>query len=83
MAAQAGLCLAWSETPEDTFCRAVAHVILAGKIKNKNIANILRIIIRTKAKNKFCITLSLQTLNVFPATYNFKRPIIFPGNERL
>ena len=24
MAAQAGLCLAWSETPEDTFCRVVA-----------------------------------------------------------
>ena len=22
MAAQAGLCLAWSETPKDTFCRA-------------------------------------------------------------
>ena len=26
MAAQAGLCLAWSETPEDTFCRVVAHL---------------------------------------------------------
>ena len=26
VAAQAGLCPAWSETPEDTFCRAVAHV---------------------------------------------------------
>ena len=25
MAAQAGLCLAWSETPEDTFCRVVAQ----------------------------------------------------------
>ena len=25
VAAQAGLCLAWSETPEDTFCRVVAH----------------------------------------------------------
>ena len=25
MAAKAGLCLAWSETPEDTFCRVVAH----------------------------------------------------------
>ena len=25
MAAQAGLCLARSETPEDTFCRVVAH----------------------------------------------------------
>ena len=27
MAAQAGLCLAWSETPEDTFCHVVAHFI--------------------------------------------------------
>ena len=26
VAAQAGLCLAWSETPEDTFCHEVAHV---------------------------------------------------------
>ena len=26
MAAQAGLCLAWSETLEDTFCRVVAHL---------------------------------------------------------
>ena len=25
MAAQAGLCLAWSETPEDTFSRGAAH----------------------------------------------------------
>ena len=26
VAAQAGLCLAWSETPEDTFCRVMAHI---------------------------------------------------------
>ena len=26
MATQAGLCLPWSETPEDTFCRVVAHL---------------------------------------------------------
>ena len=26
MAAQTGLCLAWLETPEDTFCRVVAHL---------------------------------------------------------
>ena len=26
VAAQAGLCLAWSETPEDTFCHAVAQM---------------------------------------------------------
>ena len=28
VAAQARLCLAWSETPKDTFCRVVAHVYL-------------------------------------------------------
>ena len=26
MAVQAGLCLAWSETPEDAFCRVVAQI---------------------------------------------------------
>ena len=26
MAAQAGLCLAWSETPEDTVCHGVAQI---------------------------------------------------------
>ena len=26
VAVQAGLCLAWSETPEDTFCHVVAHL---------------------------------------------------------
>ena len=32
MAAQAGLCLAWSGTPEDTFCRVVAHLdFMVGK----------------------------------------------------
>ena len=28
MAAQAGFCLTWSETPEDTFCRVEAHMFL-------------------------------------------------------
>ena len=28
VAAQAGLCLAWSETPEDTFCCVVVHMFL-------------------------------------------------------
>ena len=28
MAAHAGLCLAWSETPEDTFCRVVAQIYM-------------------------------------------------------
>ena len=26
MAVQAGLCLAWSETPEDTFCHVMAQM---------------------------------------------------------
>ena len=30
MAAQAGLCLAWLETPEDTFCLVVAQLIAKG-----------------------------------------------------
>ena len=29
MAAQASLCLAWLETPEDTFCRVVAHIVFS------------------------------------------------------
>ena len=29
MAAQAGLCLVWSVTPEDTFCRVVDHMYIA------------------------------------------------------
>ena len=32
MAAQAGFCLAWSETPEDTFCRVVAQIVKETKI---------------------------------------------------
>ena len=32
MAAQAGLCLAWFETPEDTFCRVVAPIELKRSI---------------------------------------------------
>ena len=26
VAVQAGLCVAWSETPEDMFCRVLAHI---------------------------------------------------------
>ena len=26
VAVQAGLCVTWSETPEDMFCRVVAHI---------------------------------------------------------
>ena len=35
MAAQAGLCLAWSETPEDTFCRVVVHFMTCLEKTNK------------------------------------------------
>ena len=34
MAAQAGLCLAGSETPEDMFSRDVAHLILNKLVRN-------------------------------------------------
>ena len=34
MAAQAGLCLAWSETAEDTFCLVVAHLYYCISIKS-------------------------------------------------
>ena len=57
MAAQAGLCMAWSETPEDTFCRVVAHLMIVEasllryvmidwatlKRKNRKIANKLSV----------------------------------------
>ena len=39
MAAQAGLCLAGSKTPEDTFCHDEAHfhlVMAVIKLQNKN-----------------------------------------------
>ena len=35
MAAKAVLCLAWSETPEDTFCRVLAQIYY--QIKSENI----------------------------------------------
>ena len=35
VAAQAGLCLAWSETPENTFYRVVAHLNKKTVIKEK------------------------------------------------
>ena len=34
VAAHAGLCLAWSETPEDTFCHVVAQCKQIGKREN-------------------------------------------------
>ena len=40
VAAQAGLCLVWSETPEDTFCRVVARIFMfmyrCGRSRSKN-----------------------------------------------
>ena len=40
MAAQAGLCLAWSKTPEDSFCRVVAQLHLT--IKEQKCEDVLR-----------------------------------------
>ena len=40
--AQVGLCLVWSETPEDTFCRVVAQtndIMLYLKHKNRRLQN--------------------------------------------
>ena len=36
MAAQVGLCLAWSETPDDMFCRVVAQLnaVSAGAVNS-------------------------------------------------
>ena len=34
---QAGLCLAWSETPEDRFCRVVAHLVNLAPVLNKSL----------------------------------------------
>ena len=43
MAAQAGLCLAWSETPEDTFSRVVAHTVFHfGKFEPLDTVNIIK-----------------------------------------
>ena len=36
VAAQAGLCLAWSETHEDTFCHVVAHIYVYRLCELKN-----------------------------------------------
>ena len=36
VAAQAGLCLAWSETHKDTFCRVVAHINYVFLILNES-----------------------------------------------
>ena len=44
VAVQAGLCLAWSETPEDTFCRVVAHIVYF--LTNKTFINMLSLITR-------------------------------------
>ena len=43
MAAQAGLCLAWSESPEDTFCRVVAHMYYAAQARKAKFPTVLLI----------------------------------------
>ena len=36
MAVQTGLCLGWSETPEDTFCHVMAQFCFSVYIKEKD-----------------------------------------------
>ena len=49
MAAEAGFCLAWSETPEDTFCRVVAHIIITfWHIQHYNNLNLLTCNVQNK-----------------------------------
>ena len=38
MAAQAGLCLAWSETPEDTFCHVASPIYMVKRDDGQNIS---------------------------------------------
>ena len=40
VAEQVSLCLAWSETPEDTFCHVVAHVYLLTVFSNSCLFNL-------------------------------------------
>ena len=40
VAAQAGLCLAWSETPEDTFSHGEAHINVFNLLDRCNLATI-------------------------------------------
>ena len=49
MAAQASLCLAWSETPEDTFCRVVAHMYIQPPRERVKAGLSLAVILRKKA----------------------------------
>ena len=39
MAAQVGMCLGWSETPEDTFSHGVAHMPLVQNVLFLNFEN--------------------------------------------
>ena len=59
MAAQAGLCLAWSETPEDTFCRAVAHLLATVRQYTSTHSNYSIMLLR--AASEICVPLRDQT----------------------
>ena len=58
MAAQACLCLAWSETPEDTFCHVVAHTNYEHCISN------VLWVINSNARVNLTLTRVNATLNI-------------------
>ena len=51
MAAQADLCLAWSEIPEDTFSHGVAHVYHANSVSSTPSSVLILVIIRRNHSN--------------------------------
>ena len=59
MAAQVGLCLAWSETPEDTFCHDKAQMIsqlwLSGTTRTffTGISRLIAQLLQEKEKSNF------------------------------
>ena len=49
VAVQAGLCLAWSEIPKDTFCRVVAHILIKS---NRNLILHCKVLLTGKLYNQ-------------------------------
>ena len=63
MAAQAGLCLAWSETPEDTFCHGVAHIDLLAQLEQFCFNQVLE---RFRGHTEAVINKSLLNCSIHP-----------------
>ena len=47
VAAQTGLCLGWSETPEDTFSHSVAHIEMKPRIENNDDGDFVKYVKKT------------------------------------